>query len=278
MKEYLTLCHAPGQCSLSLKRARRFTEKEKSGYAEWYRELGFVGTGDDIELENLSYSDTMDVIGDRKNDGSFTGYTNTAWIITQDQWDVLILMDSQKKEAKEEEKRQEEILKYRQVILHCECQRVLYTEEEARLLAIKYNKAHNEGGHGYIPHYYTAREYDYAKKRLAELGFAEKEKSDEPANELILNAGDQYGNSCTVKFTEHGWEVLDRTEKKSLGYLHVDFDSPKNVTSGVCESLIRYSYCHEEGLPGLGGTPQQKYLYNYSAEDRERIGNSNTTD
>lgn len=38
-----------------------------------------------------------------------------------------------------------------------------------KMLKKQYNNIHNEGGEGYIPHFYTYEEYEYAKKLLSKL-------------------------------------------------------------------------------------------------------------
>ena len=37
------------------------------------------------------------------------------------------------------------------------------------LKAKKYNDLYNEGGEGYVPHFYTKDEYEYYKERLNKL-------------------------------------------------------------------------------------------------------------
>lgn len=94
------------------------------------------------------------------------------------------------------------------------------------------------------------------------------------ATEIILRADSYFGGDCKIKFTETGWEVLEDTRKVKEGYLHIDEDSPEEISEKVCETLIKYFYQHISELPGIGATPQTKYLYMYSREERERIGNN----
>jgi hypothetical protein len=88
--------------------ARRLTTEEKAEYAEWYREIGFVGLGEPEYLRNVTQ---MDVFGmfDRRCDGSFCGSNNQAWIITPEQAATLRQLEADKaaaKQARHERERQ----------------------------------------------------------------------------------------------------------------------------------------------------------------------------
>ena len=67
----------------------------------------------------------------------------------------------------------EELLKQlewsEETIRMCEKQGKLYTKEEAKLERKKYNDVFNEGGEGYVPHFYTVDEYEFAKKRTEDI-------------------------------------------------------------------------------------------------------------
>lgn len=168
MKEYLTVEYAPGY-GIELQQARRFTEEEKKKYAEWYRELGFIPTGDRIKLEHVKFASLSEVLKGEGADGSFPGSDNYVWIITREQWNRFIELNAVEKEEAEKREREEQICFYREVVTECEKQGILYTSEEAKAKAKAYNDINNEGGEGYVPHFYTKDEYDYAKERLAEL-------------------------------------------------------------------------------------------------------------
>ena len=168
MKEYL-VCEVAYSYGVYLKKARRFTEEEKKGYAEWFREKGFLGVGNDIKLEYIKQSDVNRILKNRQDDGSFNGCTNCAYIITQAEWNVLLELNEKKRIEDENKETENRINKYKQIIEQCKNQEKLYTKEEAERKRTAYNNAYNEGGEGYVPHFYTVEEYEYAKSKLNEL-------------------------------------------------------------------------------------------------------------
>lgn len=95
MKTYLTIeyAHAYG---VSLNSARRLTDEEKPHYADWFQDYGFISLGDTIELPEVTWRD----LPKRESDGSFLGCGNSAWIITQEEWDAYAQLDAARKESK----------------------------------------------------------------------------------------------------------------------------------------------------------------------------------
>ena len=63
----------------------------------------------------------------------------------------------------------ESIERYKKIVQACERWKKLYTKEESIAKAKEWNDIHNEGGEGFIPHFYTIDEYEYAKKKLEEF-------------------------------------------------------------------------------------------------------------
>lgn len=61
--------------------ARRPTDEESAGYADWYRPLALLGCGD--ERIEVPESAIRQVIAGRKRDGIFPGCSNVAWTITE---------------------------------------------------------------------------------------------------------------------------------------------------------------------------------------------------
>ena len=80
-----------------------------------------------------------------------------------------------------------------------------------------------------------------------------------------------------IEFTEDGWQVIEDTRKpddKLTGYLHWYEDiSANEITDAVRDQIIKYYYNHPRNLPGVGATPQKRYMQGLSIEERERIGN-----
>lgn len=168
MEEYL-VCEVAYSYGVSLCNARRFTEEEKKGYVEWFKDKGFVEIGDSTDLEYISWTDVKEVLKERKDDGSFSGCSNCAYIISEDEWNALVELNEKKRSEKEKKETEESIAEYRQIIEQCEKQEKLYTKEEAVKKRRDYNNLYNEGGEGYIPHFYTIEEYEFAKTKLNEL-------------------------------------------------------------------------------------------------------------
>ena len=57
---------------------------------------------------------------------------------------------------------------YKELIKNIEKHK-LYHAQDVKKMEKQYNDLYNEGGEGYIPHFYTFEEYEYAKKQLAKL-------------------------------------------------------------------------------------------------------------
>ena len=168
MKEYL-VCEVAYLYSIYLRKARRFTEEEKEGLAGWFKNEGFVGIGDSTKLKYISWIDVREVLKDRKDDGSFSGCSNCAYIISEDEWNTLTELKEKKRAEEEKKKTERSIAGYRQIIEQCEKQEKLYTKEEATEKYGNYNRLYNEGGEGYVPHFYTIEECEFAKNKLNEL-------------------------------------------------------------------------------------------------------------
>lgn len=170
MKEYLT-CEVAFSYGISLRKARRFSEEEKEKYAEWFRDKGFVclKSSFNIDLEHITWEDVREVLNNRDDDGSFSGCSNVAYIISQNEWDELVELNAKKRLEKEKKEVEKSITECKQIIEKCEKQEKLYTKEEAAKKRRDYNRLYNEGGEGYVPHFYTIEEYEFAKTKLNEL-------------------------------------------------------------------------------------------------------------
>ena len=159
---YTVIENAPAY-GVSICTARRFTDEEKQHFADWYKDIGFVGMGDHIMLRTLKWSD----MPKRNSDGSFLGCDNQAWIITGDEKSYFIQLDAERQAEAEQAKIAEDRAYYEDVVKRASRQPKLYTREEAKRLAKQYNDLYNEGGEGYIPHYYTIDEVEAAKQWLS---------------------------------------------------------------------------------------------------------------
>lgn len=166
MKEYL-VCEVAFSYGVSLLRARRLTEEEKAHYTEEYRDLGFKPTTDPdpVELKELDWKDVRKVLNNRSEDGSFDGSSNFAYIISEDEWDELLALNQELGKKKI----LDELEEYKRILAVYEKQEKLYTAEEAKEKRKQYNDAHNEGGEGYVPPYYTIEQYNCYRDRVREF-------------------------------------------------------------------------------------------------------------
>lgn len=170
MIEYL-VCEWSMCYGVELLKARRFTDEEKKGYNEEFRDLGFVSLGKGVQLDEINMQELEEVLNRPlgKVDGYFCGSSNQAYIINQKQWDELIRLNDEKIREKKEKEREERINFYKSVIDKCEKVTRLYTDEEAKQARINYINVVNEGGEGFVPHFYTISEYENAKEQLRKL-------------------------------------------------------------------------------------------------------------
>ena len=155
---------------LYIQKARRLTEEERASYSEWFRDYGLVGLGEEIALDELPWNDDLiATIRSRPADGEFPGCSNSAWIITEKEKEELIARNESNRRVAAQRKKVEEMTCCQRVIAQCEMQRTLYTAEEAKRKRKEYNDRVNEGGEGFVPHFWTVDEYESAKARLQEL-------------------------------------------------------------------------------------------------------------
>lgn len=117
-------------------------------------------------LKDITFEDVQKVITTSDNDGFL--YNDALYVITNEQKEALTNYNTNNKIKKEKAQLTEEIYYYKKVIKECENHK-LYHKEDIKNIKKQYNDIHNEGGEGYIPHFYTYEEYEYAKKQLSKL-------------------------------------------------------------------------------------------------------------
>lgn len=94
------------------------------------------------------------------------------------------------------------------------------------------------------------------------------------ATQITLTAHSYFGGECVVRITESGYDVISDTRTVSDGYLHLDDNSPEQITDALRDSMLRYFFNHPlNSTPGIGATPQ-KYFRGLSILEREQIGNN----
>lgn len=115
-----------------------------------------------IPLEDITFEDVKKVVTTSNNDGFL--YNDELYVITNEQKEALLNYNT--KEILEKENKQ--INYYKELIKNIEKHK-LYHAKDVERMKKQYNDIHNEGGEGYIPHFYTFEEYEYVKKQLAKL-------------------------------------------------------------------------------------------------------------
>lgn len=143
------------------------------GLARWatveeeanYNHANVFDTAKAIEetpLEDITFEDVQKVIATSDNDGFL--YNDALYIITNEQKEALLNYNT--KEILKKENKQ--INYYKELIKNIEKHK-LYHAQDVEEMKKQYNDIHNEGGEGYVPHFYTFEEYEYAKKQLTKL-------------------------------------------------------------------------------------------------------------
>jgi Asp/Glu/hydantoin racemase len=101
---FLTIIYAPAY-GTDLHKARRLTEREKQGIADWAKEWLLVSLGESIKLSHPN-TPTARLALSRWEDGQFMGCENRAVTITSAEWDAIVAEQASADEA-EERARQE---------------------------------------------------------------------------------------------------------------------------------------------------------------------------
>lgn len=157
-----------------LSTARRMTGEEKKRYAKWCRDLMMYLTGEPVYLRSLGWREVNALAHTADKDviGLCPGGSGKLYALTDDEWAALIAADQQTADAKAVAERAERIDYLRDLLARADAQRVdgkLPFAAEAKEKARRYNNVYNEGGEGYVPHYYTQEEYDRMSAELATL-------------------------------------------------------------------------------------------------------------
>lgn len=150
---------------IKLTGARHLNDEEASHYKPEYRDRVLIGLGDSIQLTELRRADLPKGPGDYE----FPGCGNTAWEITQEQWDAYLALDNSRKEAAKQAAVDDEIKALEARKARAEAQADLPTAEQAKRRVSEWIEAQNEGGEGYVPHIYSQEEYRSICKRLDDL-------------------------------------------------------------------------------------------------------------
>jgi len=153
----------------TLSEARRPTDEEKKGYtAEWAEHM-IIGVGDSIRLPYVSSNDIPHEWWKTRNYWKFNGFGNQCVEVSDEEWDWLVNLNTQRETEKKEQERQELIQRYQNIIRIAEQQADIPSPEEAARRRRIWNNVQNEGGEGYIPTIIDSVRYADAKRMLHEL-------------------------------------------------------------------------------------------------------------
>jgi hypothetical protein len=148
----------------SIIKARWLSEEEKKTLTEEFKAVMVCGI-EHHEIKNLTYEDTEDLWKSGRH-VCFSGGHNDAVIIPEDLVTTLLRLDAERGRKKKIESLKEWAENCKKEIESISSKK-LHTKEEAKSLAAKYRETMNEGGGGYVPHFYTYEELDRCKDDLA---------------------------------------------------------------------------------------------------------------
>lgn len=153
---------------------RRMPDEEQQRYTEGYRGHMMLLTGEPVFLPALSDAEVYALahIADKDVEGYLPSSSGELYALTDDEWAALISANQQAAAAKAAAERAGRIDYLRDLLARADAQRVdgkLPSAAEAREEERNWNNVYNEGGEGYVPHYYTQEEYDRMSAELAGL-------------------------------------------------------------------------------------------------------------
>lgn len=153
---------------------RRMPDEEQQRYTEGYRGHMMLMTGESVFLPALSDAEVYALahIADKDVAGYLPSSSGELYALTDDEWAALIAANQQAAAAKAAAERAGRIDYLRDLLARADAQRVdgkLPSADEAKEQARRYNNVYNEGGEGYVPHYYTQEEYERMAAELAGL-------------------------------------------------------------------------------------------------------------
>lgn len=161
---------------------RRMPDEEQQRYTEGYRGHMMLMTGEPVFLPALSDAEVYDLahIAGKDVAGYLPRSSGELYALTDDEWAALIAANQQAAAAKAAAERAGRIDYLRDLLARADAQRVdgkLPSADEAKEQAHQYNNVYNEGGEGYVPHYYTQEEYERMAAELAGLTAGAQDKT-----------------------------------------------------------------------------------------------------
>lgn len=147
----------------AIMQARYLTEEEKLGYNKAVAGSIMVACGPMIAVPYVDIIEVRKLVGHDMCDGELDGSYNQACIVADEQRDELLALNHERTRQARVEKLNNYIECNEKLLASI---KKLYTKEQAESMTKAYNDKYNEGGYGYVPHYYTYEEYENIKKRI----------------------------------------------------------------------------------------------------------------
>lgn len=144
--------------------ARKLTEEEQTHYSAEWRDRLFqaVPSGQRLSLSHVDLPAVSDLLCGRPDDGAFVSGGGQLYIISDEEWSRLAAMEQEAvaaQEAKERSEKRSRLLQRKEAAERQMKNGKLPSAAECKALADSWNNLQNEGGEGYLPHYYSDEEY-----------------------------------------------------------------------------------------------------------------------
>lgn len=152
-----------------LQEARTYTEEEKSHVLPKYADMMLCGVGMSVELPRVGQRDIPDEWFKTRKQWSFPGCCNTAFEVTDEEWNSFIALSNQRVAEEKANKYARKIRELRGIIEQAEQQKSIPTREERETMLKAWLNAENEGGEGYMPRIVSREYYEWAKCELERL-------------------------------------------------------------------------------------------------------------
>lgn len=152
-----------------LQEARTYTEEEKSHVLPKYADMMLCGVGVSVKLPRVGQRDIPNEWFKERKHWSFPGCCNTAFEVSDEEWDAFIALSNQRVAEEEAKERARQIRELREVVEKAERQKNIPTSEEKKAMLKAWRNAENEGGEGYMPYIIDREYYELAKQKLEAL-------------------------------------------------------------------------------------------------------------
>ena len=153
-------------------KAQHLSEQDKQRFSDDWKERILHPVSEEVELKHMHCEDFYSVVQTSQYEGAFLGCSNQVYSISQEQWDQLLATDARRSMERAEKEKQEEVESLRIQKQQAEHQMQdgrLPDRDGARRLRKQYNDTYNEGGEGFVPHFFFQEEYLSICSRLTEL-------------------------------------------------------------------------------------------------------------